>query len=153
MDRENLFWNINSPVNKAPFQAVRMPPDAPMEGKYSNLLNLCGQTLCIYVKSKNSLFVSCKHTIPAALSSIFGLRASHLSDEFIPLMFQSRIYQDVLLFTSTIGIYDQPLKVHPLRQKSSTRIISRFNNNIIGAFNIQHQPLIISKANMSIRIA
>ena len=114
MDRENLFWNINSPVNRAPFQAARMPPDAPMEGKYSNLLNLRGQTLCIYVKSKVSLFVSCKHTIPAALSPTFCLIASHLSEELIPFTFQFSIFQVLLLFIENqkyVSLYTQ---VQPL---------------------------------------
>ena len=123
MEMENLFRNISSPVNKAPFQAVSIPPDAPMEGKYSNLLNLCGQTLCIYAKSKVSLLVSCKHTIPAALSSTFFLIANHLSEELMPLTFQFKIFHVVLLFINNQFDVTVVSRVHPLMTIPGHKII------------------------------
>src|SRR4051812_28273404 len=40
-------------------------------------------------------------TIEAALSSIFCLMANHLSEELMPLTFQFKMFQDLLLFINT----------------------------------------------------
>jgi hypothetical protein len=48
MDRENSFWKATSPLNKDPFQIMIKPPEAPTEGRYSNLLNFFGQKFLRY---------------------------------------------------------------------------------------------------------
>ena len=86
-DKENLLENISSPLKRPSFHAMIIPPEAPIEERNSNLLNLLGQNLLMYDRSNFSLFVSCKQRIPASLSSFFCLIASHLLSELIPLMF------------------------------------------------------------------
>jgi hypothetical protein len=45
---ENSFWNSKFPWNKDPFHIIMIPPDAPIEGKNSNLLNFLGVNFLIY---------------------------------------------------------------------------------------------------------
>jgi hypothetical protein len=74
-------------LKRDPFQIVIRPPEAPFEGRNSNLLNFPGQDFFKYSKSKYSLFVSCKQIISQPLSSILLDRASHFFSELIPLKF------------------------------------------------------------------
>jgi hypothetical protein len=39
---ENSFWKARVPVKSELFQIIMIPPDAPIEGKNSNLLNIFG---------------------------------------------------------------------------------------------------------------
>jgi hypothetical protein len=41
---ENSFWKARAPVKRELFQIIMRPPDAPIEGKNSNLLNFLGRT-------------------------------------------------------------------------------------------------------------
>jgi hypothetical protein len=91
-----LSFSMTCPTNKELFQITRIPPEAPMEGIKSNLSNLFGVNFLMNCESKNSLFVSWRQIIEAALSSILFLRVSHLLSPFIPLIFQHKIFQ--LLF-------------------------------------------------------
>ena len=43
IERENLFWKMTSPSKSDPFQVIRRPPEAPIEGRKANLLSLLGQ--------------------------------------------------------------------------------------------------------------
>jgi hypothetical protein len=42
-DIEKSFEKANSPVNKEPFHIIIIPPEAPTEGRNSNLSNFFGQ--------------------------------------------------------------------------------------------------------------
>jgi hypothetical protein len=56
--RENSFWKETSPLKIDPFQNIIKPPEAPTEGRNSNLLNFFGRKFLKYCISKCSFFVS-----------------------------------------------------------------------------------------------
>jgi hypothetical protein len=51
------------PENIAELQSTIMPPDAPTEGEYTKLSNHFGKKPLMILRSKYSIFVSCKQTI------------------------------------------------------------------------------------------
>jgi hypothetical protein len=75
-----------------------IPPDAPIEGTYTNLSNLLGQKVLIKECSKVSHFVSCKHMMAQLLSSILLYTSNLLSLSFKPLTFQQSTFQSTFIF-------------------------------------------------------
>ena len=74
-----------------------IPPEEPIEGKYSNLLNRLGQKFLMYSRSKCSLLVSCKQMISQPDSSILLARATHFLSELMPRRFQFITFHNLLL--------------------------------------------------------
>jgi hypothetical protein len=89
---EKSFWKSNSPLKIASFQTIRIPPEAPMDGRYANLLNLLGQNFLRYWWSKDCLLVSCSQMMSQPHSSILFDKADHFFSELMPLMFQFKIF-------------------------------------------------------------
>lgn len=71
-------------LSKRDFQIIIEPPEAPTEGRYSNLWNEGGQRFMRNRSSKWSLFVSWRHTTLQWLSTILSRLAFHFLSEFTP---------------------------------------------------------------------
>jgi hypothetical protein len=88
------------PLKMEPFQAIRIPSEAPSEGTKAYLLNRLGAIFWIAEESKWSFLVSWIQKIAQLHYSILALIALHLSAELRPLTFQLRIFQLRILLLS-----------------------------------------------------
>lgn len=90
-------------VNNRETQQTRIPLEDPMDGHYSKQSNLFGVKFLTNRRSEVSLFVSCKQTIAALLSSILFLISSHLSLTLTPQTFQHKIFHEQLSINKPQG--------------------------------------------------
>jgi hypothetical protein len=72
-------------------------PRSPNGGDEFKAIKRGGQKFLRYCESKNSLLVSCKQMMSHLDSATLLLIASHFPSELMPLTFQLRILQDLLL--------------------------------------------------------
>jgi hypothetical protein len=79
--------------NVLPFQATRIPPEAPTDGRKSKQSKTAGHIFLKKGASKFSFFVSCRQIISHCASTILFLTESHFHEELIPLTFQVRTFQ------------------------------------------------------------
>jgi len=106
-DGDTKWFSKTSPLKVELFQSTRMPPEAPTEGIKSKQSKHLGANFLMKDIPKPSLFVW-RQIIEQALSSILSRIASHLSEPFIPLMFQHRIRQLRVFIVERLGKNNEP---------------------------------------------
>jgi hypothetical protein len=84
------------PLNRELFQAINIPPEAPKEGRNSNLSKEGGQTFLRKLISNTSFLVSWKQTTSQEESTTLSLIAFHLVLALMPLTFQHIIFHFLL---------------------------------------------------------
>src|SRR4051812_45022479 len=77
MEMENTFWKESCPENRELFQMIIKPPEAPLEGRNSYLVNFGGQNFLMKEISETSFLVSWRQIMSQPDSSILFLRATH----------------------------------------------------------------------------
>ena len=75
------------------FQAIKIPPEAPKEGRKSKESKGGGQTFLRKDESKLSFFVSWKQIISHCTHITLFLTESHFQEELIPLTFHVNTFQ------------------------------------------------------------
>ena len=93
IETANSLLKTMFPAKTEPFQAIKMPPEAPIEGRKAKLFNVGGQIFFKNCKSKNSFLVSWKHTISQEVAATVsygipfpsGIHAPDLPTQHTPI--------------------------------------------------------------------